>query len=188
MSATSSSASRSRKSPEAFRELATAIERAGAGSNPLLRTVRLVADVADGENFPMPQRSRFLREPSQRQLRVGELVRHALSSILEREGFRDPVLAQASVTVTEVRVSPDLAHATAFVVPLGGKQGPAVVAALRRAAPYLRRKLGDAVELRRIPALSFEADTSFDHAQRISELLRESGAGGSEGGGGSGDR
>jgi ribosome-binding factor A len=80
--------------------------------------------------------------PSQRQLRVGELLRHALAEILEREEFRDPVLADATVTVTEVRASPDMRNATVFVMPLGGRDGTEIVAALRRAAPFLRRRLG----------------------------------------------
>lgn len=122
---------------------------------------------------PRNRDRRGARAPSQRQLRVGEMLRHALCSILERDELRDPELAGAPVTVTEVRASPDLRNATVFVVPLGGEGGPEVVSALRRAAPFLRRRLGDSVDLRYVPALQFEADSSFDHAQRIEELLRE---------------
>jgi len=109
---------------------------------------------------------------SQRQLRVGEAIRHALSEIFEREQFRDPDLANATITVTEVRVSPDLRNATAFVLPLGGKGGDELVEALGRAAPFLRKRLGGKMTLRRLPHLAFEADASFDNADRISELLR----------------
>ncbi len=111
------------------------------------------------------------RERSQRQLRVGEVLRHALVDVLENDSIRDPDLADVSVTVTEVRISPDLRNATAFVVPLGGGDSEIVVAALRRATPYLRRLLAGQLEFRRLPALSFEPDTSFDEAEKIETLL-----------------
>ena len=109
--------------------------------------------------------------PSQRQLRVGELLRHALSDILRRGDVRDPDLAGAAITVTEVRVSPDLKHATAFVMPLGGAKLADVLAGLGRSAGYLRRELAKEVRLRHAPELHFSADTSFEHASRINELL-----------------
>ncbi len=112
-------------------------------------------------------------EPSQRQLRVGEELRHTLASILERGEVRDPDLRGVSVTVSEVRVSPDLRRATAFVTPLGGGDSQAMLAALGRAGPFLRRRIASAVRLRHAPALSFEADRSFDQAARIDTLLRE---------------
>lgn len=110
--------------------------------------------------------------PSQRQLRVGEVLRHALVDVLARGEANDPGLAGASVTVTEVRVSPDLRNATAYVMPLGGADAEAVADGLRRAAPFLRRRVGREVALRRTPALAFELDSRFDAADRISELLR----------------
>lgn len=116
------------------------------------------------------------RERSQRQLRVGELVRHALVGILGRDSVRDPDLAGVAVTVTEVRVSPDLRNATVFVVPLGGANMDTVVNALRRAAPYLRRLLADQVTTKRLPTLNFEPDTSFDNVARIERLLDPAGA------------
>ncbi len=112
------------------------------------------------------------KAPSQRQLRVGEELRHALAWILERGEIRDPGLGGAAITVTEVRISPDLGNATAFVMPLGGNDVPGVVEALNRAAPFVRRQLGKAVKLRRLPALDFVADTSFDEAGRIESLLK----------------
>lgn len=111
------------------------------------------------------------KEPSQRQLRVGEELRHALSRQFERGGLRDPDLAGAAITVTEVRVSPDLKHATAFIMPLGGAKLADVLAGLTRSAGYLRRELAQEVELRHAPDLTFAADTSFDHASRIDRLL-----------------
>lgn len=111
------------------------------------------------------------REPSQRQLRVGEELRHALAEVLQRGELRDPALADVTVTVTEVRVSPDLKNATAYVMPLGGRNGAAVIEGLTRSASYLRGQLARAVPLRFSPSLSFALDTSFDHASRINELL-----------------
>ena len=112
------------------------------------------------------------RARSQRQLRIGELIRHALAQSLDRGEAHDPGLTGASITVTEVRVSPDLRNATAFVMPLGGADGDVVVASLNRAAPFFRRRIGGAVDLRRLPNLSFELDFSFDNASHIDRLLR----------------
>ncbi len=114
------------------------------------------------------------RGRSNRQLRVGELLRRALTEILERGELRDPDIADVSVTVTEVRVSPDLRGATAFVVPLGGGDIEKLLGGLRRAAPFLRRAVAGRVDLKYQPALSFEADVSFDHASRIDRLLDDS--------------
>jgi ribosome-binding factor A len=109
--------------------------------------------------------------PSQRQLRVGEELRHALARILGRHELRDPVLQEAVVTVTEVRISPDLRNATAFVMPLGGSGAPEVMAALQRGAAFLRGLLAREVPLRYAPQLRFALDTSFEHASRIEALL-----------------
>lgn len=121
---------------------------------------------------PADQATRTAQGPSQRQLRVGEAIRHELSSILMRQEFRDPGLQDITVTVTEVRVSPDLRNASAFVAPLGGERVPEVLAGLRRAAPFLRGAVGKALRLRHVPALRFEYDESFDQANRIDTLLR----------------
>lgn len=108
---------------------------------------------------------------SQRQLRVGEELRHALSQLLARGELRDPHLTDVSLTVTEVRVSPDLKNATAFVVPLGGRDMEPVIAALNHASGFLRGQLGQEVELRHTPRLSFQADHCFDEAERINAIL-----------------
>lgn len=113
------------------------------------------------------------RGRSQRQLRVAEEIRHALSGILERDELRDPGLAGAPITVTEVRVSPDLRNATAFVMPLGGGEVDPVVEALRRARPYLRRHIAKTLQLRHVPDLQFIADPSFDAASHIEALLAD---------------
>ena len=109
---------------------------------------------------------------SQRQLRVGEEIRHALARILGRASFRDPALEGQVITVTEVRATPDLKSARAFVVPLGGGDTAAVVEALNRACGYLRRELGHEVKLRYTPRLVFEPDGSFDEAQKIETILK----------------
>lgn len=115
------------------------------------------------------------KDPSQRQLRVGEELRHALAEVLHRADFRDPELQSLNVTVTEVRISPDLRNATAFVTPLGGGDATDAVRALRRAAPFFRAQLARAVKLRHVPTIGFEADTSFDYASHIDRLLHDPG-------------
>jgi ribosome-binding factor A len=111
------------------------------------------------------------RVQSQRQLKVGEEIRHALAYIMERGELRDPALQGRVITITEVRVSPDLRNATAFVMPLGGGEVDEVVEALRHARPFLRRMVAQAVKLRYVPDLSFQADGSFDAYGRIDALL-----------------
>lgn len=109
--------------------------------------------------------------PSQRQLRVGELVRHALADVLARGELPDPALAKAVITIPEVRMTPDLKLATAYVMPLGGKNAEGVVAALEKNKKYLRGELGRRVELRSVPELRFRVDTSFDSGAKIDALL-----------------
>ena len=109
---------------------------------------------------------------SQRQLRVGEEVRHALARLLRPGELRDPALFDANVTVTEVQLSPDLRNATVFVMPLGGGNAADLIAGLRRSAPYLKGQLAKHVRLRRLPNLSFVLDSSFDSADRIAAVLR----------------
>ncbi|WP_439813660.1 30S ribosome-binding factor RbfA [Zavarzinia sp. CC-PAN008] len=118
-----------------------------------------------------PDRS-SARDAGQRQLRVAEVLRHALSEVLMRGEMRDPDLQKVAITVGEVRISPDLRNATAFVLPLGGAKADAVVEALNRSAPYLRGRLGRAADLRFAPNLSFVLDRSYDEADRIGALLR----------------
>ena len=105
------------------------------------------------------------REPGQRQLRVGEVLRRALAGILERGEVHDPDLGNVSITVTEITLSPDLKNATIYVMPLGGGDVTPVMAALDRAAPYLRRRLAGEVNLKFAPALKFELDPSFEYAR-----------------------
>ncbi len=109
--------------------------------------------------------------PSQRQLRVGELVRHALAEILQRGDVPDPALEKSVITVPEVRMSPDLKVATAYVMPLGGKNAEGVVKVLAKNARFLRTEIAHRVELRSVPELRFRVDTSFDQGQRMDALL-----------------
>ncbi|WP_395682768.1 30S ribosome-binding factor RbfA [Inquilinus sp.] len=111
--------------------------------------------------------------PTQRQLRVGEELRHALAAILLRGEMHDPDLAGVSITVSEVRPSPDMKHATVFVTTLNGDKMDVVLPALRRAASFLRGQVAKTVRLRHTPQLSFQADTSFDYAQKINTLLHQ---------------
>ena len=116
--------------------------------------------------------------PTQRQLRAGELIRHALVDILREEEISDPALTGVSVTVTEVRMSPDLRHATIFAEPLGGDQlggGHAgeVIEALNRHAKFLRGRLGHAIDMKFTPDLKFLHDESFDEAARMTRLFQD---------------
>jgi len=110
--------------------------------------------------------------PSQRQLRAGELVRHALVDVLAREDLRDPDLQGVSITIGEVRASPDLKHMTAFVAALGDHDPHKIAAALTRASGFLRARLAKNVELRYTPQLHFIPDVSYDEASHIDEVLR----------------
>lgn len=110
--------------------------------------------------------------PSQRQLRVAEEIRHALAAVFARGDLRDPDLADARVTVTEVRASPDLKHMTVFVARLGRTADPALLKLLRANQPELRTRVARAVRLRVAPELHFEADTALDHAMRIDAIMR----------------
>ena len=122
----------------------------------------------------MPKRSPGPADgPSQRQRRVAEEIRHALAAVLSRADFRDPDLAGAHVTVTEVRASPDLKHMTAFVSGLGRAVPEAQLRALRRAAPFLRGQLAKSVRLRYAPDLHFQPDTALDYAMKIDAAMRQ---------------
>ncbi|RWM25741.1 30S ribosome-binding factor RbfA [Mesorhizobium sp.] len=111
--------------------------------------------------------------PSQRMLRVGEQVRHALSETLQRGEIIDPVIENAVVSVSEVRMSPDLKIATAFVSPLGTGDAGAVVGALNKHAKFIRGRVSGALrQMKYMPEVRFRLDTSFDNFARINELLK----------------
>lgn len=110
--------------------------------------------------------------PSQRALRVGELIRHAVSEMLSRGEVHDPVIEGHLITVPEVRMSPDLRLATIFVMPLGGRDEAEVVAALERNKRFLRGEIAHRVNLKFAPDIRFRIDERFDEAARIERLLR----------------
>ena len=112
------------------------------------------------------------QERSVRTLRVGEQVRHVLSEILQRGDVHDETLAKHMVSVTEVRMSPDLRHATVFVKPLLGKDEEAVLKALRTNTAYLQREVAHRVKMKYAAKLKFLADDSFEEASHIDALLR----------------
>ena len=109
---------------------------------------------------------------SQRQLRVGELIRHALAEMLTRGEVHDPVLEGHLITVPEVRMTADLRLATIYVMPLGGRDANAVVEALERNKRFLRGEIARYVNLKFAPDLRFRIDERFDEAERIEKLLR----------------
>jgi ribosome-binding factor A len=111
--------------------------------------------------------------PSVRLLRVGEQVRHILSGILQRGDVHDDVLARHVVSVTEVRMSPDLRHATVFIKPLLGKDEEAVLKALRTNTAYFQREVASRTRLKYAAKIKFLADDSFDEGSHIDKLLRQ---------------
>jgi ribosome-binding factor A len=126
----------------------------------------------------MSKRSQKSREklsdtngPSQRMLRVGEMMRHKVAALLSRGEIHDEVLAKYVITVSEVRLSPDLRLATVYVMPLGGKDIDIVLAALERNKKFIRGEITDALSLKFAPDIRFRRDETFDEAERIDKLL-----------------
>jgi ribosome-binding factor A len=109
--------------------------------------------------------------PTQRQLRVAEEIRHVLAGVFARHEVRDPELAGADITVTEVRIGPDLKHAVAFVARLGREDIDLLLPALKRAAPFLRAQVAHGVRLKFAPELTFQADRALVYASKIERLL-----------------
>ena len=121
--------------------------------------------------MPRHQRNDQAGGGSQRQLRVGELIRHALADMLSRGEVHDPVLEGHMITVPEVRMAPDLRLATAYVMPLGGRDAEEVIAALERNKRYLRGEIAHRVNLKFAPDIRFRIDDRFEEAERIGKLL-----------------
>ena len=123
----------------------------------------------------MSKRNYKYRGPSQRQLRAAELIRHQLAEIFLREAFADPALQNLSLTISEVRTSPDLKIATAYCTPLGsaaaGSDTEKVIAALNHAAPKIRKLLAAKLDMKFTPEINFRNDESFLESKRIDELL-----------------
>ncbi|HWF64815.1 MAG TPA: 30S ribosome-binding factor RbfA [Rhizomicrobium sp.] len=110
--------------------------------------------------------------PSQRQLRVGEMLRHALSEILCRNEIRDPELEGVSITITQVKPSPDMRYATVYCAPLGGGNAGPIIAALNRHKGFLRGQMGHMITIKFTPDLRFVEDQSFAEAEKIENLLK----------------
>ena len=113
------------------------------------------------------------KPPSQRQLKAGELIRRVLAEIIAKEDLRDPALKGVSVTISEVRASPDLKHAIVYAAPLGGGNAEEVIAALQRAGNFLRGRLGREMETKFTPRLKFEIDRTFETASDMAALLND---------------
>jgi len=112
------------------------------------------------------------KAPSQRMLRVGELIRHAIADMLSRGDIHDPVIERHMITVPEVRMSADLRLATVYIMPLGGKDGEEVIEALENNKRYMRGEIARRVNLKFAPEIRFRIDERFDEAERIEKLLR----------------
>lgn len=117
--------------------------------------------------------SRADAAPATRPLRVAEEIRHVLAGLFTRRDFRDPDLAAADLTVTEVRLAPDMKHGIVYVSRLGRGDTAALLPALKRAKAYLRAQVAQSLTLRRVPELSFQPDITLDHAEEIGALLRD---------------
>ncbi len=110
---------------------------------------------------------------SQRQLRVGELIKQSLGQIFMRDEAKLPALETKNITVTEVRMSPDLKNARAYVIPLGGKNTDKAVSILTEFSPLIRKALSKKVDMKFLPRVSFVSDKSFDYAEKIEKLIQE---------------
>ena len=110
---------------------------------------------------------------SQRQLRVGELIKQSLGQIFLREEAKVPILETKNITVTEVRMSPDLKNARAYVIPLGGKDSEKIVSVLTEFSHQIRKALSKKIDMKFLPKVSFVSDKSFDYAEKIERLIQE---------------
>jgi ribosome-binding factor A len=122
--------------------------------------------------MPKHQRDHAPAGPSQRQLRVGELIRHALAEMFSRGDIHDPVIESHMITVPEVVMAPDLRLATIYVMPLGGRDAKPVIEALERNKKFLRGEIAHRINLKFAPDLRFRFDERFDEAERIEKILR----------------
>ena len=109
---------------------------------------------------------------SQRQYKVGELIRKTLVEVFEKVEVRDPDLTNVSITISEVSISPDLKAATVYVMPLGGDGQDSVLSGLKRASSFLRSKIAKIIELRSVPRLDFQIDTAFDNSNNLNKVFK----------------
>ena len=116
--------------------------------------------------------SRENTSKSQRQYKVGELIRKTLVEVFEKVEIRDPDLTNVSITISEVSISPDLKAATVYVMPLGGDGQDNVLSGLRRASSFLRSKIAKIIQLRSVPRLDFKIDTAFDNSNNLNKVFK----------------
>ena len=123
-------------------------------------------------NFKIQRTKKDNTTKSQRQLRVGEELRHLISNALHRETFYDVVLESNNITVTEVNVSPDLKNAKVYIMPLGGENKIEVLESLNKIKGYIQKLISSEIQLRQIPRLSFVIDTTFEYANKIDNIIK----------------
>ena len=123
-------------------------------------------------NFKTKRTKKDNTTKSQRQLRVGEELRHLISNALHRETFYDVVLESNNITVTEVNVSPDLKNAKVYIMPLGGENKIQVLESLNKIKGYIQKLISSEIQLRQIPRLSFVIDTTFEYANKIDKIIK----------------
>ena len=123
-------------------------------------------------NFKTKRTKKDNTTKSQRQLRVGEELRHLISNVLHRETFYDVVLENNNITVTEVNVSPDLKNAKVYIMPLGGENKIEVLESLNKIKGYIQKLISSEIQLRQIPRLSFVIDTTFEYANKIDNIIK----------------
>ena len=123
-------------------------------------------------NFKIKRTKKDNTAKSQRQLRVGEELRHLISNALHRETFYDVVLENNNITVTEVNVSPDLKNAKVYIMPLGGENKIEVLESLNKIKGYIQKLISSEIQLRQIPRLSFVIDTTFEYANKIDNIIK----------------
>ena len=127
--------------------------------------------MSENFEFKLPKKTKDNKAKSQRQMRVGEELRHLISSVLLRETFYDQIIETNDITITEVSVSPDLKNAKIYVMPLGGKQKLEVVNSLNKVKGRIKKLISSSITLRQIPKINFMIDESFENAKNIDDIL-----------------
>ena len=129
--------------------------------------------MSENFEFKLPKKTKDNRAKSQRQMRVGEELRHLISNVLLRETFYDQIIETNDITITEVSVSPDLKNAKIYVMPLGGKQKFEVVNSLNKVKGRIKKLISNSITLRQIPKINFMIDESFENAKIIDDIIRK---------------
>ena len=129
--------------------------------------------MSENFEFKLPKKTKDSRAKSQRQMRVGEELRHLISNVLLRETFYDQIIETNDITITEVSVSPDLKNAKIYIMPLGGKQKLEVVNSLNKVKGRIKKLISNSITLRQIPKINFMIDESFENAKIIDDIIRK---------------